>query len=407
MAQALLNNLTSKVTEVFSASNTPENPSAENFASILDNKTLVSEETINKDIAANKEAVNDEDTSLLTEDLKLEAAIETVVDAVSEEIVAEITNEITEEISAETDTITQTDEDTTNTITDEEPTMNKELTPENPMTVLMMQSQLDYVQKQQIQSEDIPADEKLITMKNCDLNQTTKEFDVKQFELIKTADTNSKQVNVESKDTRDIKDIVREEILKELNIQSVNSENSSGTASGDLMQNQSPSEQVVKAMIHGEIKFEDVSLKVSQIEVKPAEISSTKIIEQITKQMEGMHNKSKVNIVLNPESLGKVNLQIMNTKNGLTAHFTVANEDVRAILMKSIQALRENLIAQGISVDNVTVKVNDSEFGDGEYHQDLTEQENQQGRSRGQGSKREKRDEKQFEQMMFELNNKV
>ena len=95
-------------------------------------------------------------------------------------------------------------------------------------------------------------------------------------------------------------------------------------------------------------------------------------------------------------------LNILNTKDGLSAQFTVTTPEARDILMKGLSSLRDGLIAQGVSVDNVTVKL--SETGDKEHHFDWTEQEGSKGGNKEQGARRQKGEEKDFEQMMFEMN---
>ena len=117
----------------------------------------------------------------------------------------------------------------------------------------------------------------------------------------------------ENIDTK-IEDIIDDEQLKELNIESLEAESSeTGDNSSDLMNQQTPEEQGVKAMLQTDADF---SLEV-KTEIKPttnvqntaktlSEANPGRIIEQISKQLENMTSGSKVNIVLNPESLGKV-----------------------------------------------------------------------------------------------------
>lgn len=61
-------------------------------------------------------------------------------------------------------------------------------------------------------------------------------------------------------------------------------------------------------------------------------------------------------MVLNPESLGKVSIQLINTKEGLSAQFTVATQEARNLIMKGLDGLKDTLMSHGVSVDNVSVK---------------------------------------------------
>ena len=209
----------------------------------------------------------------------------------------------------------------------------------------------------------------------------------------------------ENIDTK-IEDIIDDEQLKELNIESLEAESSeTGDNSSDLMNQQSPEEQGVKAMLQTDADF---SLEV-KTEIKPtanvqntaktlSEANPGRIIEQISKQLENMTGGSKVNIVLNPESLGKVSLQLINTKEGLSAQFTVATQDAKNLLMKGLDGLKDTLIAHGVSVDNVSVKMNDTQ--DTSYNADWTEQEGSRGGNKEQGARKGQQERESFEQMM-------
>ena len=130
-------------------------------------------------------------------------------------------------------------------------------------------------------------------------------------------------------------------------------------------------------------------------------IDQERVIEQITKQMDALKNSSGVKIALNPDFLGKVNINITNTKDGLSAQFIVANNDAKNILLKGIDGLKDALIMHGIGVDNVEVKISESE--DGQYNQDWTEQEDSQNQERNQQKqKRGEKDKNLFEKTMLE-----
>lgn len=92
----------------------------------------------------------------------------------------------------------------------------------------------------------------------------------------------------------------------------------------------------------------------------PKELSQTDILSQINNQLNVKNiqeGTSKVNIVLQPENLGKINLELVNSKEGLTAHMTTDNEQVKEILTKSLDSLKNSLGNQGVNVQSVTVKV--------------------------------------------------
>ena len=197
-----------------------------------------------------------------------------------------------------------------------------------------------------------------------------------------------------------------EESLKELNIESIKAETATSDNSSSFMEQQTPEEFSVRASLHQDIETFELKLdktlesqNVQQGQMKPTEITPSKIIEQITKQMEGLQNNSKVNIVLNPESLGKVTVQLLKTGEGLSAQFTVASQEVKDMLMKGLDGLKDTLLAQGVGVENVSVKLSDTQKSS--YNPDWTEQEGSRGGNKEQG--RSNKDEKHknlFEQML-------
>ena len=253
------------------------------------------------------------------------------------------------------------------------------------------------------------AEENLVFNKNLD--SFLEEFETAAD--VQTTTETTKVTNESGKSsTEALEDVINEDQLKELNIESLDAESSDSSSAGDsdLMQNQSPEEQGVKAMLQADADFmtemkpamQTQTAQNTNAKAVTAEISPSRIIEQITKQMEGIGN-SKVNIVLNPESLGKVSVQLINTKEGLSAQFTVATQEAKNLIMKGLDGLKDTLMSHGVSVDNVTVKLNDTQ--ESEYNADWTEQEGSRGGNKEQNPQREQRDKEQFEKMMSFIEN--
>ena len=207
-----------------------------------------------------------------------------------------------------------------------------------------------------------------------------------------------------------------ENIIKELNVEVISSQSAEAESSmGDFMQNQSPQEQTARIMIQGDIKYEAVASETEKNITQPktsTNITPGRIIEQISKlehsasellsQLDGMVNNSKLNMVLNPGTLGKLNLQLVNSKEGIIAQFTATTQEAKDLLLKGLNGLKETLIANGVNVDNVSVKLENTES---EQESDYTEQEGSRGGNKHQGAKKQKNEEKDFEEMMFNLEN--
>lgn len=383
------------------------------------------DETNSLSIAENNEIIQENNET----DVEETTIIETNVQVKENEIATEINNiaesealniliddtkeetPITEGTEAE---VAEVDNEEEIKITDnEDPTMYKEqITLENPSAILLSQAHIitknQRTEKDDSIEIDYNEDNQSISFKTTGNDTLTNEqaksalaqSNVKY--TIPVKDNTADKTNI----MKHIKDIINEEKVKELNIETIEADSAQdGTESGNLMQNQTPQEQVVKAMIRGDVKIDALKLaqqtEIIKTTVKMSDINPSRIVEQITKQLEGMYSNTKVNIILNPANLGKVALNIMNTKDGLQAQFTVTTQDARDLLLKGLNGLKEGLLAHGVNVDNVAVKL--SETGDSEHQSDLTEQDGSRGGYKGQGFRRQKGQEQNFEQMMFEL----
>lgn len=99
---------------------------------------------------------------------------------------------------------------------------------------------------------------------------------------------------------------------------------------------------------------------------KTANVSENMILNQVsTNAAEGLKNSglSKISMVLNPESLGKVTLELVNSaQEGLSAQFVAENKEVKEALSKNLDTLKQNLQDQGITVNNLVVKVQESQM---------------------------------------------
>ena len=228
---------------------------------------------------------------------------------------------------------------------------------------------------------------------NTTINDSTKED---TNNLITKEDTDSLKSLAKNNDSNSSEFQLDSEILSELNIESIAGEgDASSSSNNNFFNSQTPGELSLKAILN---KSENVNFNLDKAlaESKSNATSPEKIIEQFTKQMDSLRNGSKVNIVLNPEALGKVNLQLINTKEGLSAQFTVTTQEARELLMKGVEELKEHLLAQGVSVDNILVKLNETE--ESQYNPDWTEQEN----SKNPHQREQDTEQKEKEKGLFE-----
>lgn len=412
MAQALLNNLSIQPDLSTQTTSLKENiDTTADFQKVFENKAATNEtnctvENSSEPLTVDSSTDEENNTSIL-ESLKSFCAEFLKQNNVSEETDADF---IEDDLANNSDVTTALEN--ANEETDD---MNEEIT-NTPVydnllvssfiglnqTQLVNESKKDEsVDLQEVQSSNVETEDISIEFNEVDLDNTLEGLvsnDSKTYKI------NSKEVDETTE--KSIEEIVDEDMLKELNIESIESENGSTNDDSGLMQNQSPQEQAVKVMIQAEApEFNEIKTNEVQTSAKPVTAQETtnpsKIIEQVTKQMEGMKSGSRVSLVLNPESLGKVEIQLINTKEGLSAQFTVATQDARNLLVKGLDGLKETLASHGVSIDNVSIKMNESQ--ESEYNSDWTEQEGSNGGNKEQNSGREKRNKDEFEQTMSDI----
>lgn len=85
----------------------------------------------------------------------------------------------------------------------------------------------------------------------------------------------------------------------------------------------------------------------------------TQIVNQIVDSIKVniSTDSTSMELMLNPENLGRVNLSVQAKNGVMTASFVVENETARQAIESQIIILRENLESQGIKVDAVEVTV--------------------------------------------------
>lgn len=157
--------------------------------------------------------------------------------------------------------------------------------------------------------------------------------------------------------------------------------------------------------VHSQQSTMTVGVKTSASASNSVNISKEDVLAQIHSKLQMMNSTSnaKLTMVLNPESLGKVSIQLMNTKDGLTAELQVASQAVKDILDSNLSNLKDTLSAQGVQVNDMSVKVSQSENN---ADMDYTEQEGNGGNKQEQDKRHQEQEkEKEFEKMFSKFQN--
>lgn len=230
-------------------------------------------------------------------------------------------------------------------------------------------------------------DSKIETVNSKDSNN--------QAETTSTNEVESEQSSEVEKNSQE--SLIDDNALEELNIESIDIDMNNSESDSSLLSRQTPEEQGIKILLNQDAKsFEVQTSQPASAVAKPTAVTPSKIIDQVAKHLETLNNTSKVDIVLNPESLGKVTIQLVKSPTGLSAQFTTATQEARNLLMKGLDGLKETLTAHGVGVENVSVKINDTEKS--EYNPDWTDQEG----SRGGNKEQTKQNRKENEEGLFE-----
>lgn len=69
---------------------------------------------------------------------------------------------------------------------------------------------------------------------------------------------------------------------------------------------------------------------------------------------------SSINIILKPESIGKVNVNLISNNGVVSAQFTAESRQAADILNKNIDILKQNLSEQGVKIAEISVKVHET-----------------------------------------------
>lgn len=407
MTQAIINTL-NNLEDTLLNNNKVQNPSMDksgvDFEKVFENKALKSETKTLGDLKSEKPAINTDKLEDFREFLKKatsEANVESSLDLT-------LARDINEIISQLKDAVEEVSEGEKSNLEENLLTVPEtENSTEEDSEVAF--EQLIALVERVLPNKTSTLQEGFATLKETDKSlDETVSFEQADIEVL--TETSADEITRPDDLLQNLETSLDEEALKELKIESISAE--TGNSDGEsLMQNQTPEEQAVKAMLQQEIESFDIKVEKAlniqnsnNAQPKTADINPSKIIDQITKQLEGLYNNSKVNIVLNPEALGKVNIQLMSTKEGLMAQFTVNTPEARDLLMKGLDGLKDSLLSHGVNVDNVSVKMNEAQKS--EYNQDWTEQEGSRGGNKGQSHpEQEEKQKGLFEKMMAQTLN--
>ena len=102
----------------------------------------------------------------------------------------------------------------------------------------------------------------------------------------------------------------------------------------------------------------------SEIIDEVSNVNEADIVRQVVEQIKVTTGQqlSSIEIMLNPENLGKVHIAVTARQGVITAQLTAQNEQVKAALENQMTALREHFNNQGVKVESVEITVQSHGF---------------------------------------------
>lgn len=93
-------------------------------------------------------------------------------------------------------------------------------------------------------------------------------------------------------------------------------------------------------------------------------VSEVDIVRQVVEQIKVSTTQqlSSIEVMLNPENLGKVHITVVAKQGAVTAQLTAQNEQVKAALENQMTALKEHFNNQGVKVEAVEITVQSHGF---------------------------------------------
>ena len=207
------------------------------------------------------------------------------------------------------------------------------------------------ISKQPIVEDEVPVEE--VELQN-------KETQTADVEVVAKKDVQSSQ---------DIgEDVTKQE--KEIKIdfsvdkQSVRTEEESMSQSSFSQTDEQESEQGLMERFVEHLSSNHITDVENVMNPNEQPIQMREIVNQLVEQIKLLvkPDTTSMEMQLNPENLGKVNLTVVAKDGHVTAHLVTENEITKQALEGQIQQLRDTLGQQGLKVDKVEVSVSNFDF---------------------------------------------
>ena len=185
---------------------------------------------------------------------------------------------------------------------------------------------------------------------------------------------NSEVKEVQKSDNASEKADIEQEILEEMDVK-IEEVSSSSTSNSDSSEKNftTAQDEVIKLQIENaeadtstpvtfafdrSIKNANAANNQIRLEGITKELNTNDILNQIGSKFEQLKDGSstKLTMTLRPNDLGRVTIELMSNANGISTNIIAQNSQVKELLDKNIDILKQQLAQQGINVQNIQVK---------------------------------------------------
>ena len=185
---------------------------------------------------------------------------------------------------------------------------------------------------------------------------------------------NSEVKEVQKNDAASEKADIEQEILEEMDVK-IEEVSGSSTSNSDSSEKNftTAQDEVIKLQIENaeadtstpvtfafdrSIKNANAANNQIRLEGITKELNTNDILNQIGSKFEQLKDGSstKLTMTLRPNDLGRVTIELMSNANGISTNIIAQNSQVKELLDKNIDILKQQLAQQGINVQNIQVK---------------------------------------------------
>ena len=212
-------------------------------------------------------------------------------------------------------------------------------------------------------------------------SQNTKETNKKEIHKEKNIQKtkNSETTVATTKDTKEIQNVhdddidIKQEMLDEMDVKveevsesktNTNSQNQNFTTAQDeviklqIQNSDTDNNTPITLTFDKSIKNISSVNKTVQLEGIAKELNVNDILNQIGSKFEQLKDgaTTKITMTLRPNELGRVTIELLSNANGISTNIIAQNSQVKELLDKNIDILKQQLAQHGLNVQNVQVK---------------------------------------------------